>query len=104
MAFSSRSARREKFLQRAVSMLSPVVRRAEVRARGADDPGGLGHLAGPEAPVEARQDLPAREIARAAEDDEVEVVDGDDARHHVLSFRSHCGGTPLALAAPLRAS
>ncbi len=59
----------------------------ELGARGADDPRVLRHLAVAEAPVEGRQQLPQREIAGRAEDDEVEGGDGDDLRGHVATPR-----------------
>ena len=52
---------------------------------GPDDAAVSRDLACPEPPVQPRQYLAPRQVARSPEDDKVEGVDRDDARYHVIS-------------------
>ena len=64
-------------LEGVAGVLAERVRR-QIRARGADDPAGLGDLPVPEAVEQGRQKLSRGQIAGRAEHDAVEGGDGDD--------------------------
>jgi hypothetical protein len=61
-----------------------------LRARRPDDPRLGRHLPVAETPEQRRQDLAPRQIARAAEDHEVEGIDRYDTRNHVPVSASGC--------------
>jgi hypothetical protein len=71
----------DEFLQRLPDPGCPVLCRL-LRARRPDDPRLGRHLAVAKAPEQRRQDLPPGQIARAAEDNEVEGIDRYDTRNH----------------------
>jgi hypothetical protein len=77
------------FLQRRADPVGPVLRRL-LRARRADDPRLARHLPVAEPPEQRRQDLAPRQIARAAENHEVEGIDRYDTRNHVPVSASGC--------------
>ena len=58
-----------------------------LRTRGADDAGRLGKLVVALAVIERRQQLALGKVAGAAENDEIERIDGDDLACHGIVSR-----------------